>query len=377
MMSTIKIYINNESHEVDPGLIQVKDLYSAIKIEKNEILFLKQKDEIDIPLNQRDYILLRGGEKFSLSDKPTKIDNNPCLRVPLQLVLNGNVIGADKALVTPKIKGCSLKALDSEAKDSDLLYADTDGCPDALVPDDITLVVQKNNRFIVIPYRDKAVDLEECAKKDRKPPEGQKSYRIKIDGEKYKVKEEKIKGTDILSLVEKTYEEWSLNQKFCGGRRVPIKEEDFVDLTIKGVERFETVRKQAQQGSEIAGFPLPNEDTEYLKVNFPKWKRLIEGSKRGLVILNYRLPEGYIPKEADLMVMIPDNYPTANIDMFYFSPDIKREDGAAIGALSNETLFGRNWQRWSRHYDWRAGVDSIVTHVSYVRNQLKFEIDKG
>ena len=375
-MTHIKISIQEKDYKVKPGLIQIKDLHYLAKMEENQILFLKQKDEVDIPLNQDNYILLKGGEKFSLSDESTKIDNNPCLRIPLQPVLNDNTIGADKALVTPKITGCSLKALDSEAKDSDLLYADTDGCPDALVPDDITLVVQKNDRFIVIPCRDNAIDLEECAKKDRKPPEGQKLYRIKIDGGKYKVKKEKIKGTEILDLVEKTYKEWSLNQKFCGGRRISVKAEDFVDLTQKGIERFETVRKQAQQGSEIARFLLPNEDTEYLKV-FPKWKRFIEGSKKGLVILNYRLPEGYIPKEADLMIMIPDNYPTANIDMFYFSPDIKREDGAAIGALSNETHFGRNWQRWSRHYDWRAGVDNIVTHISYVYNQLKFEIDKG
>ncbi|MDE0119102.1 MAG: multiubiquitin domain-containing protein [Bdellovibrionales bacterium] len=375
-MKHIKISIQGKGYEVKPGLTQIKEIYNITKMEEKQILFLKQKDEIDIPLNQRDFILLRGGEQFSLSDKPTKIDNNPCLRVPLQPILNGNAIGADKALVTPKIKGCSLKALDSEAKSGDLLYADTDGCPDALIPDDITLVVQKNDRFIVIPCRDKAVDLEECAKKDRKPPKGQKSYRIKIDGEKYKVKEEKINGTEILSLVGKTYKEWSLNQKFCGGRRVPIKLDDFVDLTQKGVERFETVRKQAQQGSETARFLLPNEDTEYLKVNFPKWKRLIEGSKKGLVILNYRLPEGYIPRKADLMIMIPDDYPTANIDMFYFSPDIRREDGVAIEALSSETHFGRNWQRWSRHYNWQAGFDNIVRHISYVHNQLKFEIDK-
>ena len=373
-MTKIKISIQRKGYEVKLGLTRAKDIYDIAKMEEKQILFLEQDNEIDIPLNLNDYILLRGGEKFSLSDKPTKIDNNPCLRVPLQLVLNGNAIGADKALITPKIKGCSLKALDSEAKNSDLLYADTDGCPDALIPDDITLVVQKNDRFIVIPCRDKVVDLEECAKKDRKPPKGRKSYRIKVDGEKYKVKEEKIKGTEILSLVGKTYEEWSLNQKFCGGRRVPVKPEEFVDLTQKGIERFETIRKQAQQGSEIARFPLPNEDTEYLKANFPKWKRLIEGSKRGLVILNYQLPKGYIPKKADLMIMIPDNYPSANIDMFYFSPDIRREDGTAIGALEDETHFGRNWQRWSRHYGWQAGVDSIVTHISYVYNQLKFEI---
>ena len=124
-------------------------------------------------------------------------------------------------------------------------------------------------------------------------------------------------------------------------------------------------------------FPFPDEDKEYLKANFPNWKLLSENSKKGIRIPDYQLPNGYVPNKSDLMVIIPSSYPTAKIDMFYFSADIKREDGKNIEALSKETHFGESWQRWSRHYDWRAGIDSIATHISYIHNQLKFEIDKG
>ena len=376
-MKTIKISIQAKDYEVNPGLMQIKEVHDIAKMEGNQTLFFKQRDEIDIPLDQNDYILLKGGERFFFSSEEIKIDKNPCLRIPLQPILNGKPLRADQALITPKIKGCSLKSLDPEAQNGDLLYADMNRCPDALIPDEICLVVQKTDRFIVIPCRDNAIDLEECAKKDRKPPKGQKFYRIKIDGEKYKVQEEKMKGTEILMLVGKSYNEWSLNQKFCGGRRMPVKPEDFVDFTQKGIERFETVPQQAQQGTQNNLFPLPKEDVEYLKVNLFDWKPCAEGSKKGIVISNYQLPSGYIPNKSDLLIIIPDNYPTAKIDMFYFSQNIVRKDGLKIDKLENVTYFGKTWQRWSRHYDWRPGIDSLATHISYIRNELRAELNRG
>ena len=126
----------------------------------------------------------------------------------------------------------------------------------------------------------------------------------------------------------------------------------------------------------MTSFSLPSEDREYLKANFPNWEQVSEDSKKGIVIRNYHLPKGYNLKKSDLMLLIPDNYPTTKIDMFYFSPDINRIDRTNIEALSPETHFQRNWQRWSRHYDWRVGIDNISTHITYIHNQLKFEIDK-
>ena len=126
----------------------------------------------------------------------------------------------------------------------------------------------------------------------------------------------------------------------------------------------------------MTNFSLPPEDIEYLNINYSNWKPLSEDFKKGIIICNYLLPKGYNPEKSDLMLLIPDNYPTAKIDMFYFSPDIARIDQANIEALNPETHFQRNWQRWSRHYDWRVGIDNISTHITYIHNQLKFEIDK-
>lgn len=123
-----------------------------------------------------------------------------------------------------------------------------------------------------------------------------------------------------------------------------------------------------------ASFLLPPEDTEYLDMNFPNWEPVEENSKNGIVIPKYELPKGYCPNTSNLMIIIPPNYPTANIDMFYFCPPVEREDRVTIEALNLENHFGIQWQRWSRHYEWRPGIDGVHTHIPYVHNQLEYEL---
>ena len=122
---------------------------------------------------------------------------------------------------------------------------------------------------------------------------------------------------------------------------------------------------------------LPEEDLEFLRAEYPqRWKLVNEGNKVGLIIENYRLPRGYTPEKSDLLLLVPIDYPAGRIDMFYFDPEVLREDGSSIAASGPESHFERTWQRWSRHYEWRPGVDSVATHVTYVENQLISELPK-
>ena len=122
---------------------------------------------------------------------------------------------------------------------------------------------------------------------------------------------------------------------------------------------------------------LPSDDSEFLVSGDYEWKPLTENSKNGLVIRQYALPSGYIPEVSTLMLLIPPGYPISPLDMFYFSPGVSRKDGRNISALAEESHFGRTWQRWSRHYlnEWRPGIDGVATHITYVGNQLRFEIE--
>ncbi|MCY4611878.1 MAG: multiubiquitin domain-containing protein [Gammaproteobacteria bacterium] len=78
--------------------------------------------------------------------------------------------------------------------------------------------------------------------------DGQKKYEIRVDDKLIVVNDGRLKGEEILALVQKDYAEWTLNQKFRGGRRKPVQPDQEVDITDPEIERFETVKKQAQQG---------------------------------------------------------------------------------------------------------------------------------
>ena len=86
-------------------------------------------------------------------------------------------------------------------------------------------------------------------KPDSGAPDGARKYEITIDNKSVVVEREKLTGEEILALVRKDYTEWTLHQKLRGGRRKPIEPDQEVDITRPEIERFETVKKQAQQGT--------------------------------------------------------------------------------------------------------------------------------
>ncbi len=125
-------------------------------------------------------------------------------------------------------------------------------------------------------------------------------------------------------------------------------------------------------------YELLSEDAEYLNAHHPgAWRKIAEGAgKFGLIVEHFPLPNGYVEPEATLMLLVPSGYPGVPIDMFYLQPPIHRRDGSAIPALAEETHFGTAWQRWSRHYGWQPGEDSVATHIEYVGNQLRAELGR-
>jgi hypothetical protein len=124
-------------------------------------------------------------------------------------------------------------------------------------------------------------------------------------------------------------------------------------------------------------FILPEDDREFLDASFPEWEAVSEGKMRWLIISNFKIPDGYLIKEAALAINIPSTYPDTKLDMAYFHPPLAREDGVAIGATgATATISGKAYQRWSRHYDWRLGIDSLRSHILFVEEWLTREFSK-
>ena len=86
-------------------------------------------------------------------------------------------------------------------------------------------------------------------KPDSGAPDEPGKYEIRIDNKDVTVERGTLTGQEILALVRKDYAEWTLHQKLRGGRRKPIEADQEVDITSPEIERFETVKRQAQQGT--------------------------------------------------------------------------------------------------------------------------------
>lgn len=92
------------------------------------------------------------------------------------------------------------------------------------------------------------VDLEQVAKSGGKPPKA-KRYRIRIDDQHYVVNQSSMTGAEILKLAGKVPpENFILTQKIRGGVIKTIGLADVVDFTTPGIERFNTLPRQVQEG---------------------------------------------------------------------------------------------------------------------------------
>lgn len=125
-------------------------------------------------------------------------------------------------------------------------------------------------------------------------------------------------------------------------------------------------------------FDLPEEDMDFLDTLGLPWETVMtEGTIRRLVIYEYPVPPGYkVPKVA-LNLRIEKGYADTPLNTVYFYPPLSRMDEKIIGALSDDLFDGKVWQRWSRHRTqenpWRAGIDSIRTHIDLVNFWLRRE----
>ena len=95
---------------------------------------------------------------------------------------------------------------------------------------------------------DEIVDLEECAKSNRKPPRASQ-YRIRIDKQHYVVDVSEMTGRQLLELAGKLPpEKYKIHQKLRGGQAKQIGLNEKADFTTPGVERFMTLPLDQTEG---------------------------------------------------------------------------------------------------------------------------------
>lgn len=228
------------------------------------------------------------------------------------------------------------------------------------------------------------VELEEHARNHGTRPPRAKRYAFRVDKTRLVVETPTIKGVQILSMVGKTPDQFKLYQHKRGHQPIVIEPNQTVDLREPGVERFTTMPKDTTEGRGALclrqDFRLPAADEEYLDGRTLEWETICDGNNKWLIIHQWKVPDGYNCEKTDLALLIPANYSDSQIDMVYFKTPLARLDGLAIKNLSQESIAGEAWQRWSRHRTslnpWRVGVDDVASHLSLVDEWLRREFVK-
>lgn len=223
-------------------------------------------------------------------------------------------------------------------------------------------------------------DLEALAKSGKKPPKAKK-YRIRIDKQYFDVPKHGLTGRELLTLAGKQPESYDIFQMVHKNPKPhKIGLDEFVDFTCPGIERFVTLPKEQKDGrTSRKNFSLPAEDAEFLDNKGLQWEALVENGLNWIIIYDYPMPDGYNTSIAEIALQIPPSYPVTEIDMAYFYPQLIRNNGGAIHALSQQSIDNKIFQRWSRHRnpgDWRPGLDNISTHLILVENWLEKELKR-
>lgn len=228
---------------------------------------------------------------------------------------------------------------------------------------------------------DAPIDVEVFAKDGREVPANHPKYKIRIDKAYFVVDHAVLTGRQILDLVHKTPEEHILLVKSRHGDLKEVKPDERVNLAAPGVERFQTMPRAVQDG--LTGtlrrqFRLPEGDEEALDQAARPWETVKEGESRYVLIHDFALPSGYTVERACAAVLLGPNYPAEQIDMVFFNPPLTLRSGKSIPSLSDATIDGKSFQRWSRHrpgsHPWIADEYNIVLHLAQVTSWLEREL---
>ena len=99
------------------------------------------------------------------------------------------------------------------------------------------------------------------------------------------------------------------------------------------------------------------------------------GSKEILVICKaLEVPSHWKPTHVDLLVRVREGYPITPLDMFYVDPPLSTADGSTPARAGTGYRFlGRNWQRFSWHYDraWDPNHDTLLSHLRFCMARLQ------
>lgn len=176
---------------------------------------------------------------------------------------------------------------------------------------------------------------------------------------------------------------WHIYLLVAGQPKQEVDKNYMVDLRTPGMEKVRLMQRNVdngdgQQSKLQRDFKLLAVDERYLDGTGLQWEAILSGERRWLIIHEYQLLPGYVPAVSKLALDIPKDYPSAQIDMFYFAPAVARSDGLPIPSIQvTANIGGIVYQGWSRHRNgtnpWDPYTDNVPTHLALVESCLSRE----
>lgn len=201
------------------------------------------------------------------------------------------------------------------------------------------------------------------------------SYRLEIDGERKEWGTPLITGLKLKEIAGVDPTTYALWREVRGGDDIPVQNDQLVDLSEEGLERFFTVIEHTTAGDVQGESVLPRRDRAYLEQNFPDHLPLVCEGQTGVILKDFPLPvQLYDVEKVDILILLPAGYPDVPPDMFYCTPWVmqKAKGGYPKCADCAHPFNGISWQRWSRHNShWRVGKDGIWTMIKRVDCALR------
>jgi hypothetical protein len=125
-------------------------------------------------------------------------------------------------------------------------------------------------------------------------------------------------------------------------------------------------------------FNLPEDDEGSIGALGLPWETVKEENRLWLILNDFPVPKGFNVSRVSVAIEIPPNYPSAGLDMAYFLPHLRRTDGQALRQTEHrQAIVGQQWQRWSRHYPWKADQHNLGTHIVLISRWLDAALGKN
>lgn len=189
----------------------------------------------------------------------------------------------------------------------------------------------------------------------------------------------KIKDDPRLRHVKPTFEELSqLASDYQPGDGLFVELKDLPDAQITTGARLLLQPRDRLYTSPCGNVGFESRldaDLRALRELYGDVRRIEEGARTLIIVPDLSLPTHWSRPHTDVLILAPQGYPAAAMDMFWVTPGLVLADGRMPqNADQQESYGGQTWQRFSWHYQqpqrWDASANGLMSHMRFVRMRL-------